>query len=137
MTTKTEIEAAALSLLGTPFAANQRAPGVGMDCIGVLVCVARLCGIPHIDRVDYPMQPNGELQQELAARFERVTGEPQVGDVLMMQLERMSEPHHVAILVSGDRIVHAHNRAGKTVAQTYTRFWHQAVRAVYRFPGVQ
>lgn len=137
MTTKAEIEAAALLLVDTPFAANQRAPQVGMDCIGVIVCVARACGIPHSDRVDYPIQPNGELQQELAARFERVTGEPQPGDVLMMQLERMSEPHHVAILISGNRIVHAHNRAGKCVAQTYTRFWRQAVRAAYRFPGVE
>jgi cell wall-associated NlpC family hydrolase len=108
-----------------------------MDCIGVIVCVARACGIPHSDRLDYPMQPNGELQQELDARFERVTGEPQEGDVLMMQLDRMSEPHHVAILIGGDRIVHAHNRAEKCVVQTYTRFWRQAVRAAYRFPGVE
>lgn len=137
MTTRAEIAAAALSLVGTPFHAQGRQAGVGVDCVGVVVVVARMCGLTVEDRAAYPMNPNGEMPGELDARLTRVYGEPQEGDVLMMQMKGMTSPHHVAIALSGNRIVHAHNRAGKCVEQTYTRFWQSAVRAVYRFPGIE
>jgi cell wall-associated NlpC family hydrolase len=136
MTTRAEITAAALSMVGTPFHANQRTPGVGMDCVGVLVCVARACGIPVEDRLAYSLQPNGELQGELESRLVRVHSEPQEGDILMMQLERMGEPHHVAIVISDSRIVHAHAKARRTVMQSHTDYWRSVTRAVYRFKGV-
>jgi len=127
--------AAALSLLGTPFHPQGRAPGAGLDCIGVIVCVARICGIPHTDRTDYPLRPNGELRGELESRLVRVRGEPQEGDVLLMSFDK--EPHHVAMVVSGNCIVHAHLRARKTIVQSYTDYWRSVTRAAYRFPGVE
>lgn len=135
MTTRAELTAAALSLVGTPFHAQGRAPGIGIDCIGVMVCVARLCGIPLTDRVDYPLRPNGELRAELEARLDHVHGEPQEGDVLMMAFA--GEPHHVAMLVSDGRIVHGHVRARRCVVQTYTDYWRGVTVAAYRFPGVE
>lgn len=135
MTARAELTAAALSLVGTPFHAQGRMPQVGLDCIGVIVCVARACGIPVVDRVAYPMRPNGELQGELDARMVRVEGEPQEGDVLMMAFA--GEPHHVAMLIADDRIVHGHVRARRCVVQSYTDYWRGVTRAVYRFSGVQ
>lgn len=135
MVNRSEITAAALSLVGTPFCAQGRAPGIGLDCIGVLVCVARLCGIPIKDRVDYPLRPNGELRAELESRLVRVHGEPQEGDVLMMAFA--GEPHHVAMLIADGRIVHGHVRARRCVVQTYTDYWRSVTRAVYRFQGVE
>lgn len=135
MVNRSEITAAALSLVGTPFHAQGRAPGVGLDCIGVVVCVARACGIPVVDRTAYPLRPNGELRGELESRLVRVAGKPQEGDILLMSFDK--EPHHVAIFIGGDRIVHAHMRARQTVEQSYSDYWHKTVRAVYRFPGVE
>ena len=135
MPTRSEISAAALALVGTPFHAQGRAPGVGLDCIGVAVCVARACGIPVVDRVAYPMRPNGELQGELESRLRRVRGEPQEGDILLMAFDK--EPHHVAILVDGGRIVHAHLKARRCVVQPHTDYWKGVTRAAYRFPGVE
>lgn len=135
MTTRAEITEAALSLVGTPFHAQGRAPGIGLDCLGVGICVARICGIPQQDRTDYPMRPNGQLQGEMDARLVRVRGEPQEGDILLMAFDK--EPHHVAILISEGRIVHAHMRARKTIVQSYTDYWRGVTRAVYRFPGVE
>jgi cell wall-associated NlpC family hydrolase len=132
---RADISQAALSLLGTPFHAQGRAPGIGLDCIGVVVCVARACGIPVADRTAYPMRPNGELRGELESRLVRVTGSPREGDVLLMALDR--EPHHVALVIDGNRIVHAHMRARKTVVQTYTEYWRSVTVAAYRFPGVE
>ena len=135
MIQRAQLTAAALSLLDTPFHAQGRLPGVGLDCIGVIVCVARLCGIAHQDRTDYPLRPNGELRGELESRLQRVRGEPQEGDVLMMAFDR--EPHHVAMLISGDRIVHAHVRARKCVVQAYSEYWRGVTVGAYRFPGVE
>ena len=137
MTTPDQITAAALALVGTPFHAQGRAPGVGLDCIGVAVCTALACGVSVQDRIDYPLKPNGELKGELEARLTRVRGEPQEGDLLMMSFD--AEPHHVAIFISGFRIVHAYAalRVRKVVVQDYTDYWRSKVRAVYRFPGVE
>lgn len=129
-----DLSQAALALVGTPFHAQGRLAGVGLDCVGVIVCVARACGIPHRDVVAYPMQPNGTLIPELSHQLDRVSGEPREGDVLAMSFG--GEPHHVALLVDGGRIVHAYNRVRRCVVQSYTDYWRSKVRAVYRFPGV-
>lgn len=135
MPTPAQITAVALSLVGTPFHPQGRLPGVGLDCIGVGICVAQACGIDVQDRTAYPMRPNGELQGELDGRLLRVRGEPQEGDLLMMAFD--AEPHHIAIYISEGRIVHAYAAVRKCVVQPYTDYWRAKVRAVYRFPGVE
>jgi cell wall-associated NlpC family hydrolase len=132
---RSEISAAALAMVGTKFHAQGRLPGVGLDCIGVVVCVARQLGIPHSDLTAYPMRPNGMLQPLLDAQLVRVRREPQEGDVLLMSFA--GEPHHVAVMVDGRRIVHAYATVRKCVAQSYTDHWRSMVRAVYEFPGVE
>lgn len=134
MTTRADLCAAALALVGTPFHAQGRAPGIGVDCVGVIVCAARACGIVVSDRLDYSMQPSGILRGELETRLMRVRGAPQAGDVLMMRFD--AAPHHVAMLIDDGRIVHAHMRARRCVVQTYSDYWRGKVCAVYRFPGV-
>lgn len=142
MTTSAEITAYALTLVGTPFHAQGRLPGVGMDCIGVAACICKHFGIPYLDRAAYSLRPTGELMPALDAMFTRVIGEPQEANVLLMAFDdtlrkTTCEPHHVAILIGGSRIVHAYSTAGKCVVQTYTDHWRSKVRAVYRFPGVE
>jgi cell wall-associated NlpC family hydrolase len=135
MPTPAQITAAALSMTGTPFHAQGRLPGVGLDCIGVMVCTAIACGIQIKDRIDYPLRANGELKKELDARLVRVYGAPQEGDILMMRFS--GEPHHVAIYISENRIVHAYTGVRECVVQSYTDYWREKVRGVYRFPEVQ
>lgn len=132
---RSEISVAALALVGTPFHAQGRLPGVGLDCLGVIVCVARALGVVHQDKVAYPMRPDGTLMPELDRQFTRVHDDPQEGDVLLMAFA--GEPHHVAIVVDSGRIVHAYSTVRKCVVQAYTDHWRSKVRAVYRFPGVE
>lgn len=132
--TASDITTAALSLVGTPFHPQGRLPGVGLDCIGVMVCTAILSGMKIKDRTSYPLRPNGELMQEMDARLIRVRGEMREGDVLVMSFG--GEPHHVAMYISGNRIVHAYTGVRKCVVQEFTKQWQSAVRAVYRFPEV-
>lgn len=133
---KEHLVVAALSMVGTPFHAQGRAPGIGLDCIGVASCMASQCGHKPQDRQAYPMRPNGELQPAMEAQMDRVKGEPQPADVLLMSVDG-GEPHHVAIYIGNNEIVHAYIAARKVVKQTYTEHWRRMVVAVYRFPGVE
>jgi cell wall-associated NlpC family hydrolase len=135
MTTRAEITAAALSLVDTPFHTQGRLPGKGLDCLGVVVCVARTLAIPHEDRAAYSLRPSGELMPELDRQFTRVKREEE-GCVLLMSFDK-SAPHHVAIMISENRIVHAYSTAKKCVVQPYSDQWRSKVRAIYRFPGVE
>lgn len=137
MVTPAQITAAALALVDTPFHAQERVPGVGVDCIGVGVCVAWACRIPVQDRKAYPLRANGELQGELEKRLIRVHGPAQEGNLLMMLMPGQTQPHHVAIVVAGNRIVHAYAQVRKVVVQDYTEYWRLKVRGIYRFPGVE
>lgn len=132
---RSEISAAALAMVGTPFHAQGRLPSVGLDCIGVVVCLARAFGLPHTDIAAYPMRPNGMLRPLLDAQLVRVHRAPQEGDVLLMSFA--GEPHHVAVMVDGGRIVHAYATVRRCVAQSYSDHWREKVRAVYQFPGVE
>lgn len=142
MTTPAEITAYALTLVGTPFHAQGRLPRVGLDCIGVAASIAKYFDMPHVDRLAYSLRPTGELMPALDAQFERVQGEPQEASLLLMafddEMRRITtEPHHVAILIGGNRIVHAYSTVRKCVVQDYTDHWRAKVRAAYRFPGVE
>lgn len=132
---RSEISTAALAMVGTPFHAQGRLPGIGLDCIGVVVCVARQVGLPHTDVAAYPMRPNGMLAPLLDAQLVRVYRAPREGDVLLMSFA--GEPHHVAVMVDGSRIVHAYATVRKCVVQSFTDHWRAKVRAVYEFPGVE
>lgn len=133
---KSEIVAAALALVGTPFHAQGRMPGVGLDCIGTVGCVAVAVDFEFEDETAYPMTPTGELQPALEKYLVRVDGDFDVGNVLLMAWPGMP-PHHVAIYIGNNEIVHAYNKAGKVVKQSYTKFWRAKTVAAYRFPGVE
>lgn len=127
---------AAIAMVGTPFHAQGRARGIGLDCIGLVVCAAHQCGFVPDDRAAYPMRPDGTLKPALDTQLIRVAGRPQAGDVLLMAFDG-AEPHHVALYVGNGEIVHAYVQARKVVKQQYTDFWKSKVVAVYQFPEIE
>lgn len=132
-----ELIAAAESMIGTPFHAQGRKPGVGLDCIGMVACAARQSGFLFQDQTAYPMRPNGALQPVLEHYLTRIeASELHPGDVLLMAFSGM-EPHHVALYVGEGQIIHAYTQARKTVKQTYSKYWQEKTVAVYRFPGIE
>ena len=127
--TAAHIIEAARSYVGTPFHHGGRLPGVGLDCIGVIVCAARAAGVPHHDVLAYPLRPNGQLTIELSAQLDRVA-DAEPGDVLQMSFG--GEPHHVAIY-TGDTIIHAYATVRRCVEQPMVQAWWDRVRWIYRF----
>lgn len=131
----------ARQFLGTPFQHQGRRPGKGMDCVGLIVCVARELYGTLFDIQGYPRQPDGwSLRRHCAEYLQPLTRlEASPGDVVLIQFS--SQPAHLGIL--GDRgrplsLIHASSgRAGtlnRVIEHRLSRQWQERILAVYRFP---
>ena len=117
MTTRADVVRVARSYIGTPFHHMGRVPGVGLDCVGVLICAARELGLiaRDFDLPAYTPSPDGVTMLKWADEY--MTKIPQslmqAGDVLMLITD--AEPQHLAILADyvhgGLSIVHSANSA--------------------------
>lgn len=127
--TPADFISAARGYVKTPFHHGGRLPGVGLDCIGVIVCAAATCGLLHSDIEAYPLRPNGQLTLALNTQLVRVP-DALAGDVLLMSFS--GEPHHVA-LFTGPTIIHAYITVKRCVEQPMADLWQKRIRGVYRF----
>ena len=136
--TTDDIINAARQCLGTRFRHQGRIAGVGIDCAGVAIHVARQSGAGHLDVSGYGRTPaNGQLEQSLDIQpcLERVTlSDRAPGDLLLMRFAR--EPQHVAIC-AGDTIIHAYEAAGLCCEHRLSDVWAARIVSVYRFRGIE
>lgn len=144
--TRAHIVACARSLLGTPFQHQGRAPGVGLDCAGLLVCIARELGLSDYDQSGYGRQPaNGLLEAALDASLtRRPLDAMQPGMVALIRFHE--EPQHVGVLadyVWGDlSLIHAYSAVragrerGRVTEHRLDAAWRARIVAVYDFPGI-
>jgi cell wall-associated NlpC family hydrolase len=134
MITKSDIVDTARQYIGTPFHHQARVKGVGIDCAGLLVCVARDLGLPHYDVQGYSRIPSGgDFKMHLDANLDRIA-EIEVGCILLMTFE--VDPQHVAICSTQDSIIHAYFNARKCVEHILDDVWRNRINSIYRFRGV-
>lgn len=137
MPDREQILEAARAWLGTPFRHQGRCRGVGVDCIGLIVGVARDLGINARDRTDYPRQPDGRSleaaleNQLLCLRPEEI----RPADVLLMRIRHL--PQHVGFLAEHGTLIHAHSAAGRVVEMRLDERWWDRLVAAYRFPEAE
>lgn len=127
--TPEDIIQAARQMVGTAFHHGGRLPGVGLDCIGVVVCAAKAAGLGHHDPIAYPLRPNGQLRIGLDSLLVRVP-DALPGDILLMSFG--GEPHHIAIY-AGETLIHAYASVRRCVEQPMVKAWWDLVRGIYRF----
>lgn len=103
----TALVEAARSYIGTPFHHQARAKGVGIDCVGLVVCAARDAGMDVRDTSVYAREPDGRsLVEALSDQMDRVDGEAREGDVMAFWVRRPDLPQHLGIR-SEHGIIHA------------------------------
>ncbi len=121
--------------LGTPFHHQGRLRGIGIDCVGLLVCVGRALGLMDHDNATYPRHPvSGLLVGELDRCMDAIPVESmREGDLLVFWLApRTKLPQHVAFRT--DRgIIHTYANVGKVVEHNLSEKWVKRICAVYRF----
>ncbi|MDD3029979.1 MAG: NlpC/P60 family protein [Alphaproteobacteria bacterium] len=133
MSDKTDVMiAAARTCLGTPFHHQGRAPGVGLDCIGLVIVALKAAGLSVNDRTDYGRRPDGKsliaaLEAHGAAKVEPV----QAGDILVFRYDR--QPQHVALATGAETMIHSFAPAGRVVETSLGAYWKRRLTAAYRF----
>lgn len=137
------VVAAARGLVGTPYHHQGRQPGVGIDCAGVPIVIARALQIidPHFDVNGYSRHPDGSLQPTCDEFMDR-SAEPEVGGVVLVTFGA-AFPSHLGVVGqwSADpsrlSMIHADRVRSKAVIETRLHFG-RAMRLVqaYRLRGV-
>lgn len=117
---------AARALVGTPFRHQGRAPGLGLDCAGVIAAVAIPLGLasPTMDRIDYSHLPDPEdllscLLQFCADAGFYEDGKPVAGSVVTLKVAGLAV--HCG-WSTGTGLVHAYSPSGKVVEHPWRRW---------------
>ena len=133
----------ARQLIGAEWVHQGRDPSTGIDCIGVIVWVAKKSGLHFPDRVDYGREPIGELLvDEIRGRLEEIPVESaKHGDVLILRTPGKPLPTHVAILARGQNemtLIHSIqiSKDRKTVEEPFRR-WQRLVTHAFKFREIE
>lgn len=143
MIARADVVTCARTWIDTPYLHQARLKGVGVDCAGLIICVARELGIvePDFDVSGYARQPDGVSLigwcEQSMTEIRRDQMQP--GDVVVVAFD--SAPGHMGIVADyvhgGLSIVHALGVTAKRVIETRLMFSSSMrfVRA-YAMPGV-
>lgn len=122
--------------LGTKYVHQGRVKNVGVDCIGLVICVARELGLvaQDFDRQDYTHQPNPAVLLDglLSHMTEVPLADVQPGDVLLMNAGGANV--HVGIKTDVG-LLHAFAPAGRVVEHSLRAQFATAVQRAFRVPG--
>ncbi|MBV0891525.1 C40 family peptidase [Paracoccus sp. Z118] len=128
---------AARGWLDVPFR-HQGRSRAGIDCVGLLVCVAREMGLPEYDVTGYTRRAQGMgFLEHFHANFSEIPlGAAMPGDVLVFvetvypcHTGIMSERHGVP------HVIHAHAPRQKVIEEPFSGEWQGKLRFAFRFPG--
>lgn len=145
--TRDMIVAQARTWLGTPFHHQGRVKGVGCDCLGLIVGVARELALTDekgflladYDQPNYSPLPDGRgLKTAVSLHLLELPsiGEALPGDVPLIRFQ--NDPQHVGILAKlddgSDSLIHCYSNTGKVVEHRLNDTWRRMIIAAYRFP---
>ncbi|UOF80038.1 putative phage cell [Caudoviricetes sp.] len=139
MTTRAALISEARRHLGTRFHHQGRAPGAGLDCLGLIVVSAKSCGLDIIDRVDYDRVPDGvslvaEISKSLDGPFDKSAA--RLGSVLLVEFEK-GLPQHVGFFTDIG-ILHALSFYPRRVVETrLDDAWNQKIVSCWELRGLE
>jgi cell wall-associated NlpC family hydrolase len=135
------IVACARSYCGVPFVHQGRTKEGGVDCAGLVICVAKELGLSSFDVTDYPASPDPQMMRKhLREQLDEIGFKSALpGDILWMRQDL--EPQHLGIVTMLEpevTMVHAFSKKPMTccIEQPLGRVWRQKVIATFRFRGV-
>lgn len=127
--------------LGTKFHHQGRVKGVGVDCVGLLVCGLRDTLHREIpDVVAYSLRPDGVVLKDILDKnltkieFTDLT----IGDIILFNFDSVA-PQHVAIVsnVNPLYILHAYSVARKVTEHVLDSTWKNRVVQCYSVPWLE
>jgi cell wall-associated NlpC family hydrolase len=133
----------------TPFIHQGRRRGLGVDCVGLPLCVIRDLGLGDWSPFypAYSTTPTGDevlkACRELVGQdllYERTAGEVEIGDILVFRVNHSA--CHAAIMAESspgrrDRIIHAYSPVGYVVEVQFDKKWRKRFAAGFGIVGVE
>lgn len=138
MVTRTQIIAEARTWLGTPYQHQARCKGVGADCAGVVLGVARALQLSSFNTTAYGRYPLGDkLRQLLHEHAVPVEGDAPwlPAQIALMRFD--SEPQHLGILSGTPQnlyLIHAYSNIGSACEHRLADVWRSRVIERFEFP---
>lgn len=128
----TNVTDAAEALLGTPFHWGGRLPGVGLDCLGVVI-LAHGDSLKDKDWRGYGNHTdNAAILERLIPQLTKVDlDDAMPGDIMVFWIRRKDQPVHMGVFVAEDMLVHAHASVKMCVREPLER-WRRRLFGVYR-----
>ena len=127
--------AAARRCLGTPFHHQGRQPGVGLDCIGLIIVAMTAAGLRVQDQQDYGPRPDGQsLVAGLLAHGAVPVSDIMPSDILLFRYDQ--QPQHVALAMDEQSMIHAFAPAGRVVESSLGDYWRRRLLGIYRLPDL-
>jgi uncharacterized protein YijF (DUF1287 family) len=131
----------AQSYVGTPFVPQGRLPGIGLDCIGVPICVAWALGLA--DRSEdvrgYTISADGTMPK-LLRKYLRPTSDPKPGDIGAFMWDGDTGEHHLGVLTPrrNGRLMMVHALGPRSPCRVIESAILPKMRMLgaYSFPGV-
>ena len=127
---------AARDLIGTPFIHQGRVPGVGVDCVGVPILVAKSLGLGDFNQINYRRYPDGQLKRIIEDICQPIGIQP--GALLLFKIS--VEEQHCGIVSNFKPnqlgLIHAWDIAKKCVEHRLTKDWLAKATGCYGLPGV-
>lgn len=122
--------------VGTKFVHTGRQVGVGVDCVGLIICVfSSAAGLAYDNRNYSRLMPDGLVRAELEQWLMPVADgeEWAAGDVLLFKVGGVEQ--HVAFWTGEGTIVHAYQSAKCVAEHELTDSWRYRVTGVFRWAG--
>lgn len=135
--TRSRIVELARECLDTPFHHQGRQVGVGLDCAGVIVVIARALNYPLNDPLGYGRSPHrAQLEAAAMGAFDEIyVDDAGEGDILMMRF--LKEPQHVGIKTAEGHLIHAYQQVDKCVEHAIDDLWRSRIVSAWRFRGLE
>lgn len=146
MTQRDHLVACARTFLDVRFKHQGRHPQSGLDCLGLLIATAQKSGLTFhgmppaaLDNRQYGARPDTNYLQTALKRYLRPVSEPQLGDVLLLNIE--GRPQHLALVSDYPMneqlgMIHAYAMARKVVEHRLDERWRNAIHRVFRIPSL-
>lgn len=139
MITGADVVAAARGHLNTRWQHQGRMPGVALDCLGLVIVVARQlgCVVADFDIEGYGRHADGSMLALCERHMTRIDAF-ELGCVLALAV--VDDPQHLAIVGDyrhgGRSVIHAHSGEGRVIETRLMFAKNFELRGIYRLPGV-
>jgi NlpC/P60 family putative phage cell wall peptidase len=142
--TRADVVREAKSWVGiTRWAHQQSRKGVGCDCIGLVVGVARALGIEEAAKFDasaeirgYGREPDPAMTLRACGAFLDPCREPVPGSILYLRVPKVAHPMHFALVSDHGRMIHAIVTAGRVVEHRLDEVWRSRIAGVFCYRGL-